>query len=276
MSDNGVASPAEQILERLNDPHTADGINRLLDRLDTLTLAVESMEGFISRGEVIAESMADSVGDLRKIGDDKTADLIRKAPEYIETGARLADAASAIDVDTLTQSGVLERLTDPATLNTLNQLLDRLPLAAFLLEAAEGFISRGETIAENLADGAREFHGAESFIPAEQLASLIQSLPKFREAGEKLLESELMGDGLTKVVEAGVGMVESGMLDKDVVSVLGELGRMSAETYREVVKEPIQPIGGLFATLRATRDPDVRKTIGFAIAFAKAFASHLK
>lgn len=50
MSTNGVASSAEQLHDRLNDPKTADALNRLLDRLDVVAFAAESMEGFISRG----------------------------------------------------------------------------------------------------------------------------------------------------------------------------------------------------------------------------------
>jgi uncharacterized protein YjgD (DUF1641 family) len=71
-------------------------------------------------------------------------------------------------------------------------------------------------------------------------------------------------------------MIESGMVDKEVVAVLGDLGKKSAETYREVSSEAVEPIGGLFATLRATKDPDVQKSVGFFFAFAKAFAKHLK
>lgn len=276
MSSNTVASPAEQLQQRLNDPNVAAGLNRLLDQLDTVTFAVESMEGFISRGEVIAESVAASVGDLKSLGDGKTAELIQKAPQYIETGTKLADAAGAMDVDELAKSKVLQRLTDPQTLATLNDLLDRLPLAAFLLESLEGFISRGEVIADNLADAVKELHLDKLNIDAEQFASLLKSLPKLKIAAEKMLDSDLLGDGLHKIIDAGNTMIDSGMVDKDVVSVLGELGKNSADTYREISSKPVPPVGGLFATLRATKDPDVQKSVGFFFAFAKAFAKHLK
>lgn len=65
MSSNGIASSAEQLHDRLNNPETASALNRLLDRLDTVAFAVESMEGFISRGEVIADSVASSVGEIK-------------------------------------------------------------------------------------------------------------------------------------------------------------------------------------------------------------------
>lgn len=213
---------------------------------------------------------------MKGLGNEKTTELIQKAPQLIETGTKLAEAAGAMDVDELARSKVLERLTDPATLETLNQLLDRLPLASFLLESLEGFIGRGETIADNLAGVVGELNLSEPKIDTSQLSSLLEALPKFREAGEKLLDSDLMGDGLPKVIDAGVTMVDSGMLDKEVVGILGDLGKKSAQTYQEVASKPVEPVGGLWATLKATKDPDVQKSVGFFFAFAKAFAKHLK
>ena len=276
MSTNGVASAAEQLQERLKDPQTVESLNRLLDHLDTVSFAVESFEGFLSRGDVIMDSVAAGVDEMKHMGNGETLDLIQKAPQMIATGTKLADAAGAMDVDELTRSQVLERLTEPETLKTFNQLLDKLPLAAFLLQSLEGFISRGDTIAQNLADAVGELNLTEMKIDPDQIKLFLDALPRFRAAGEKLLESELMGEGLPKVIDAGVSMVESGMLDKEVVSVLGELGAKSAETYREVSAQEVEPIGGLWATLKATKDPDVQKSVGFFFAFAKAFAKHLK
>ncbi len=269
------SSAAQRLQERLNDPKVADSLNRLLDRLDTVAFAVESLEGLISRGEVIADSITSTVGDLKKadIGLDK--ELLQKAPQMIETGTKLAEAAGAMNVDELVKSHVLERLTDPVTLATLNQLLDRLPLAAFLLESLEGFIARGETIAENLTGVVAELKKNDIQIDTEAIKHLMDTLPKLAAAGERLIDSGL-GDDLPKIIDAGVGMVDSGMLDKEVVAVLGSLGKQAADTYREVSSRPVAPIGGLFATLKATKDPDVQKSLGFLFAFAKAFAKHLK
>ena len=234
------------------------------------------MDGFIKRGEVIADSVTSTVGDLKGVGDESTLELIKKAPKMLETGTKLADAAGSMNVDELAKSKVLERLTAPQTLNTLNELLDRLPLAAFMLESLEGFISRGDTIAESVAEAVGELKLGDAKIDVSQFQSLIESLPKLKEAGDKLLDSDLMGDGLPKVIDAGISMVDSGMLDKEVVAILGDLGKKSAETYKEVASKPVEPVGGLWATLKATKDPDVQKSAGFFFAFAKAFAKHLK
>ncbi len=276
MSENAVANPAPSLQQRLQDPEVAESLNRLLDRLDTVNFAIESMEGFISRGEVIADSLASGVAELKQGNTDAARRLISKAPKMLETGTKLADAAGSMNVDELARSRVLERLTDPETLSTVNRLLDRLPLAAFMMEALEGFIGRGETIADNLSEAVNEIRSDNSNIDLNEYTTLLASLPKFKDAAEKLMASKLMGEELPKVIEAGVTMVDSGMMDKEVVAILGDLGKKSAQTYREVAAHPVEPVGGLWATLKATKDPDVQKSVGFFFAFAKAFAKHLK
>ncbi len=276
MSAPAETSAAEQLQNRLNDPKIADGLNRLLDQVDSISFAVELIDGFVRRGDVITESIAETVGELKGIQNEKTEEFLAKAPHRIETGTKLADAADALDVDELAKSNVLERLTDPETLKSVNKLLDGLPLAAFMLESLEGLISRGDTVTENVSDLVKELHLEKILLGSSEFAALLDSLPKIKEAGEKLLDSTLMDEGLPKVIDAGVSMVESGMLDPQLVSTLGDLGKKSVETYLEVASKPVAPIGGLFATLKATKDPDVQKTVGFAFAFAKAFAKHLK
>lgn len=268
-------SAAEQLQQRLNDPKVAEGLNRLLDRLDVLAFSVESLDGMISRGEVIIDSITDTVGDVRKADLGPAKDLLEKTPQMIETGTKLAGVASTVDFDELAKSRVLERISDPDVLASLNQLLDRLPLVAFLLESLEGFIARGETIVENLAGTVAELKLGDHPIDFDSLTSVLEVLPKFREAGEQWIDSGL-ADDLPKIIDAGVGMVDSGMLDQQVVNVLGTLGKQAAHTYVEVTQQPVEPIGGLFATLKATKDPDVQKSMGFFFAFAKAFAKHLK
>tara|TARA_R110002049_G_scaffold285698_4_gene466949 strand:- start:66523 stop:67353 length:831 start_codon:yes stop_codon:yes gene_type:complete len=276
MTTNGAVSAADQLRERLNDPKVAEGLNRLLDRIDLVSFAVESMDGFISRSEVISESVASAVGEVKGLTNGKTAEMLNKAPQLLQTGSRLTEAAGDLDVDELSRSRILHRLTDPNTLQAINQLLDHLPLAAFLLESFAGFVQRSETIADNVADAVAELNLKDWNIDPAQFDALMKGLPQLKIAGEQLLNSRLMGDGLPDAINASISLLDSGMLDKDVVEVLGELGKKGADTYREVASRPVEPIGGLFATLRATKDPDVQKSVGFFFAFAKAFAKHLK
>jgi len=218
MSTNGVASPAEQLHERLNDPKVADGLNRLLDRLDIVSFAAESMDGFLSRGEVIADSVASTVGDLKGAGNENAMELIKKAPKMLETGTKLADAAGAMNVDELAKSRVLERLTDPQTLNTLNELLDRLPLAAFMLESLEGFISRGDTIAESLADSVGDLRGLDT-EKTQRLTEVIQTVGRLAKVGLQSLE-EVTAKEIEPLGGGVMGMM-SVTKDKDVQKMIG-------------------------------------------------------
>ncbi len=186
MSTNGAVSSADQLLERLNDPKIASGLNRLLDQLEIITFTVESMEGFISRGEVITDSVAAGIREMQGAGGDEARELFQKAPQYLQTGTKLADAATAMDVDELAKSHVLQRLTEPETLKTLNQLLDQLPLAAFMLEALEGFIGRGDTIAENLADAVHELNLGDVKIDPDQFKSLLESATQIQRSRRKI------------------------------------------------------------------------------------------
>ena len=71
MSTSAAAPSADQLLERLNDPKVAEGLNRLLDQLDIVSFAVESLEGFISRGEIITDSVASGIREMKGFGNEE-------------------------------------------------------------------------------------------------------------------------------------------------------------------------------------------------------------
>lgn len=125
MSESGTIDPSvEHLLHRLSEPAVSESLNRLLDHMDTISILVVSMDSFVRRGEVIAENLASTVGELRHIDLGDTSQFMEKAPKYVELGTKMADAACTMDVDELQRSRVLERLTDPATLSAINRLLD--------------------------------------------------------------------------------------------------------------------------------------------------------
>ncbi len=271
-----AASAADSLQARLKDPQVAEGLNRLLDHLDTISFAVESADEFLARSEVIAESLTQGVAELRQADGESAAECLQQAPQMLQTGMRLTQAAADVDTEALVRSQVLRRLSCPETLETLNRLLDRLPLLVFVAESLEQLLSRGETIADNVSDAVGELKLEERLAELASAVSVLDSLPKLREAGERLLHSDLLGDRFSRVLDAAVTMIDSGMLDPELVGILGDTGRKAVETWHEVSSRPVPPTGGLMGTLRASRDPDVQKTIGFFFAFAKAFAKHLK
>jgi uncharacterized protein YjgD (DUF1641 family) len=188
MSESGTMDPSvEHLLQRLSEPAVSESLHRLLDHMDTISILVESMDSFLRRGDVIADNLAETVGELRHVDFGDTSQLMEKAPKYLELGTKLADTACAMNVDELQRSRVLERLTDSATLSAINRLLD-----------------------------------------------------------------------------------------PNILATLAEFSRISSQSYSEVLGKPIQPIGGMFGIARATKDPDVQKTIGFAFAFMKALSKHIR
>lgn len=271
---------AEKLHRRLEDPKVAEGLNRLLDRVDSIAFAVEAFEGFVARGDVIANSVASAVSEFKSAGGEnaesgKLVEFLEQAPKMIDTGAKLASVGQQAHLDDLAQSQLVARLTEPQTLALLNQLVDKLPLIAIMVESIEGFVRRGDTIAENVAGMVQELKQSDKKLDIAKIGSFLQNLPKFQEMGEHLLSSSLADDGLPKVIDAGVSMINSGMLDKDVVATLGDLGRATVHTFVEVKNQNPPPVGGLWAMMRASKDPDVQKSVGFFFAFAKAFAKHL-
>ncbi|MFC4945129.1 DUF1641 domain-containing protein [Pseudonocardia sp. GCM10023141] len=62
-----IRSPADDLLERLDEPKVVAALNTLLDHADLLAVAVVALDGFLSRGDVIADSLFDAVGELRGV-----------------------------------------------------------------------------------------------------------------------------------------------------------------------------------------------------------------
>jgi uncharacterized protein YjgD (DUF1641 family) len=110
-----TADPADVLAERLSDPRVASSLNTLLDHADLLALLVTGLDGLLSRGDTITDSIADSVSELRTAG-----------------GRTWPDAAGA--VDTVKRLAVILPLfTD--NLPALESLLDRLPVLVSLLSS---------------------------------------------------------------------------------------------------------------------------------------------
>ncbi|HXU46674.1 MAG TPA: hypothetical protein VN783_14195 [Thermoanaerobaculia bacterium] len=136
-------TPQERLQKRLADPKTVESLNRLLDRLDIIVFLAEALEGFIRRAEVVADSVAQGVAELRRMGGDEGgADLIGSLPKLARAGVRIADLMDRPEVGRLIDSGLLEKLGDPKTLEALSALLGNLELASGLFESLGGFAAK--------------------------------------------------------------------------------------------------------------------------------------
>ncbi len=149
--------------------------------------------------------------------------------------------------------------TFEASLQAINQLLDKQPQIAHLTGWLDEFPEHSETIAENLSTR-RENAPVHDRFDTNQLS--LESLPKVAEAAEKLVGSHLI-DGLTYVIAAAETLFDPGMLHPDMVRTLGELGVKGESAYHEGASQPVVPVGGLMAAYKATENPEVERSLGF-------------
>lgn len=120
MTVNGqlaARSPADGLAERLDDPKVAAALGDILEHADLLALLVESLDGFVRRGDVITEAVADGVRDLRSVGlPVELADVDLRG--LVGSLATLSGgvAGATPQLQTLLTSSLL---TDPRTADTL-------------------------------------------------------------------------------------------------------------------------------------------------------------
>ncbi len=145
-------------------------------------------------------------------------------------------------------------------------------MIAFLAESMEGFIRRGETIADNVSGMVGELK-LDKGTAVDQLGRLIEILPKVQAAGEQVFASELAGAELPKALEAGQAMLNSGIMDKQVIETLGKVGQMLAQAYLQVSSQPVQSVGGFWGTLRASKDPMSKSPSGLHLRSRKRLPS---
>ena len=205
---------------------------------------------------MIAESVSSGVAELRPVLEQSGGrQLVDKLPRLAHTGAQLGELAERVDWQRIADSGLLEKLTAPDTLEHLGVMLDKIELVAFLAEAMDGFLRRSDEVAESVAGG---------------VADLQQSLPKID--GEQLRSAS---ERLPDLVEAGEVLAEAGMFERSTVEVLGRLGRTIAESHEATDSRPRQTLG-LFGLLKALRDPMVQNTLALGLDVARRYGARLE
>jgi uncharacterized protein YjgD (DUF1641 family) len=242
---------SQRLLRRLDDPRTAEALERLLDRLDLLAFAVDAADEFLRRGEQIADNVSDALQEAKAAAPTfDVSPVTSKLPQLAAAGAKLADVTASPAFSRLLDSGLLDRLAAPETLASLHNLLDKLPLLSFAAEAVDGFLRRGEELAENVADSLQE---ARRFTPPMDSQKFQQVLA-----------------GLPKVIDAVTALINAGLFDPEVVAVLVEVGKQAAGPYREAKRLPDNPVGpwGMF---KALRDPDIQRALGVGLHIVKRY-----
>lgn len=214
---NGAVS----LQNRLDNPETAQALNRLLDRLDTIEEAVDKLDAMMTQAPAMLAMMTDMADDV--VHDAEAAGV--NIDERLRLTLQLA-----------------ERLTAPRTVEVLTQLMDRMDELEQLIalgEQAPGFVAMM----------------VDTFDSVHQRAV---------EAGHD--PERLARRSLTAVTS----LLESGLLDPESIEVVEKAGDALADSQ----KAP--PEVGFFGLLRAMRDPDTRRALGFLTEFGKRFGRELR
>jgi hypothetical protein len=178
--------------------------------------------------------------------------------------ARSADPAEAL----------AERLSDPRVAASLTILLDHADLLAVLVTGLDALVSRGDTIADSLADGVAELRTAGEQTQADraQLAGAARQLKALTPAVlDKLPLMESLLNGLP-VLES---LVSSDLADPRLIGISGTVARAVVRGAEDAATAPV-PATGIRALLRALKDPNIARALGFVLSIAKALGKDLE
>jgi hypothetical protein len=154
---------------------------------------------------------------------------------------------------------LVDRLGEPQTAAALHTLLDNIELLAVIVNGIDGLARKGEVIGDTLAEvlaevrAAGQATGLDIRTTSEQLSTLIPTLAEASPAIRRILDSPIVEpEPISVLSEAAVSLVK---------------GLQAAQANQTRV--------GLRGLVRATKDEDVQRGLGFIIEVAKVFGSHL-
>ncbi len=184
----------------------------------------------------------------------------RAGPGVDVPTASVARTAESADPATV----LAQRLAEPRTAAALNTLLDHADLLAVLVTGLDALVSRSDTITDSLASGVSELRaaGEPTRASAAQLATTARQLSAL---APPLLDK-------LPVLEALLG---SDLADPKVIDVASTASRAVVAGAEQAQANDLK-ISGVRALLRALRDPDVSRALGFVFAIAKALGTELK
>lgn len=239
MQTETLGSTSDAIDERLRNPKIAASIARLLDRSEEL------------------EEAAATVSEVAKAIPDLTATVA----DVFDEGCRKA-SESGIDLEQRFQSlmRIFVKATEPRNVAALETLIDRLPQLEEASQLVDDLPNLLATVFDVLDEYAKSMN--EQGIDLEK--SLTQGLHAALWLGSRISETELDRLGI---------LLRSDVLDTRALEVIGHAATSLVSCQEQTCAASAPDRVGTLGLIRALRDPDVQKTIGFASRFAKCFGT---
>jgi hypothetical protein len=162
---------------------------------------------------------------------------------------------------------LLQRLDDPQIASSLSLILDHADLLATIIAGLDGLLRRAEVIGDSLANGVAEIRGVAAATNGQQQWPSV--------------DIAAISDSVTRLSAAAVSaapavekLLRSPLTDPQTAEVLAQVGAALLEGKEAAVADPRRP-KGVFGLMRATKDPDVSRGLGFLIHIARAFGQKL-
>ncbi len=159
---------------------------------------------------------------------------------------------------------VIDRMNDPAVAASLITLLDNAEMLSVLVTGLDGLLRRGDTITDSMADGLMEMRDLEGAPDASAVGELIGNLGQLTRLTSSLAEAQPFIDGL----------LESDMFRPEVVELLSTAADAAVEGANRAAENKTVVKGALGA-LRALKDPDVQRGMGFLVEISRALGRSL-
>lgn len=233
--ENTLERPS--LVDRLNDPQTAETLHRLLDHAASLDQA------------------------LTVLGD--VPNLVATAVDFFDAISRQA-AQDGMDLEGRATSllGLLREVTEPANVKAIHRLVGMLPKLA-----------EGSTLAEDLpnllATAMDVFDEWATDLKRDGIdleRSIRQGLHAALYLGGQIREDELDRIGF---------LLKSDVLSESSVKTVGLAGSALSSCRKGTCEHPVPKRVGLFGLLGSIRDPNTQRALAFGLQFAKCFGGIL-
>jgi hypothetical protein len=225
------------LVDRLNDPQTAEVLHRLLDHAESL------------------DQMLTVASDL--------PNLIATAVDFFDAISREA-AREGIDLEQRAAALVklLGQVTEPANMRAIERIVSRLPK----LEEGSALLDELPNLLATAMDVFDEWATQLKSEGIELEHSLRRGLHAALYLGSQIREEELDRIGF---------LLKSDVLDEHSVEAVGMAGSALSHCRKGTCEHPVPKRVGLFGLLGAIRDPNTQRALSFALQFAKCFGGVL-
>ena len=229
--------------EKLTDPAVLGTLTRLADQAPLLEESLQIAEQLPG----MAAGAMDTVDGLVRQLQSRGVDLDARMRGILAVTEAATDPRALAAVERL--------LKNPDALVQLAELAEQAPgMVAGAIDTFDGMVGR-------LAERGIDFD--------QRVVALTQALEALTDPVIIHLLNTVLARGcdLSRLVET---LLESGVFDEEAVQVVGSTSHAVVQTQAD---KPA-PVGA-FGALGAIFDPDVQRSLGFAIAFARTFGKRL-